>query len=116
MTYDRNMWRWWGVPSGDGSTLAVLAACCESLLHLGDAFDFCVRLLAPHDERAEVAALALAGRRDARAAEPLIAWCAECGPEQRRRGDEPDANAARAALEIFKDDPALMRRLREARP
>jgi hypothetical protein len=114
----------------------VLAACCESLLHVGDAVDFVVRLLAAHDERAEVAALALGNRRDARAFEPLVAWCAACLAEQRNRvgyvalallRSEPATAhllelvrtgelAAAKALAIFKDDPSLAARVREAAP
>jgi hypothetical protein len=118
----------------------VLAACCESLLGLGDGLAFVVRLLAGNDDRAEVAALALGGTRDARASEPLTAWCERCLGEQRRRvgyvalallrdddatarliavmkdGDRDDALAAAKALATFKDDPALRDRVVAAAP
>jgi hypothetical protein len=118
----------------------VLAACFESLLHLGNGVDFALRMLAGHDARAEAAAVALGARRDARATAPLIAWCGAVTQEQRRRvgyvalallRDEPaiahllevvregpraDAVAAAKALSIFKDDPALIARLRSAAP
>jgi hypothetical protein len=118
----------------------VIAACLESLLHLGDALDFCVRLLAAHDDRSEAAALALAGRRDPLALEPLRAWSDSALAEQRRRvgyvalallraeaatehlleavrsGDQIDALAAAKALAIFKDDPAVVAKLRAAAP
>jgi HEAT repeat protein len=118
----------------------VLAACCESLLGLGDALAFVVRLLAAHDDRAEVAALALGGARDPRARAPLVAWCDGCLGEQRRRvgyvalallrddaatvhlvdivrtGEHDDALAAAKALATFKDDPALRARVLAARP
>jgi len=118
----------------------VLAACLESLLHLSDAIDFALRLLPAHDERAEVAVLALGNRRDARAFEPLVAWCADCLPEQRHRvgyvalallridpasahllelvrtAERRDALAAAKALAIFKDDPAAASQLRAAAP
>ena len=66
---------------------AVLAACLESLLVLAReaSYGFVVRLLAAHDERAEVAALALGGGRFAAAFEELAAWCVGCTPEQRHR-------------------------------
>lgn len=116
----------------------VLAACCESLLHLGDAVEFLIRLLAHADGRAEAAALALGGARDARAAAPLVAFCEACTPEQRDRvgylalallrvepatahllevvrdGSAGQARAAGKALATFKEDAALAARLREA--
>ncbi len=119
----------------------VVTACLESLLHVdASAVDFAIRLLPPHDDRAEAAALALGGRRDVRALEPLAAWCSECMAEQRRRvgyvalallrsepataqlldvvreGDRDDAVAAAKALAIFKDDPSLVDRIRDAAP
>jgi len=118
----------------------VLAACFESLLHLGDHVEFVIRMLAARDDRAETAALALGGKRDARAYEPLLAWTHSVLAEQRRRvgyvalallradaatehllsvvksGDKADAIAAAKALAIFKDDPAIAARLREAAP
>ena len=118
----------------------VVAACFESLLHLGDALEFCVRVLGKHDDRAEAAALALGGRRDARACDALLAWTNSALAEQRRRvgyvalalsradaatehllavvrtGEPGDAAAAAKALAIFKDDPALVARLEAAAP
>lgn len=119
---------------------AVLSACLESLFALArDAsYDFVVGLLAAHDERAEVAALALGGARHAAAFEPLTAWCIGATSEQRHRigylalallRAEPatahlleavrsharrDAVAAARALATFKDDPGLVERLRDA--
>jgi hypothetical protein len=119
---------------------AVLSACCEALFALArDAsYDFVVKLLAGHDERAEVAALALGGARLAAAFEPITAWCVGAGLEQRHRigylalallRDEPataylldairshgrrDAVAAARALATFKDDAALIDRIRAA--
>ena len=119
---------------------AVLAACLESLFALArDAsYDFAVKLLAAHDERAEVAALALGGARQAAAFEPLTAWCVGASPEQRGRigylalallRAEPatgylldairshgrrDAVAAARALATFKDDPGLVERIQAA--
>jgi len=118
----------------------VIATCLESLLHLGDAFEFCLQLLAAHDDRAEATALALAGRRDPRAFEPIRAWGDSALAEQRRRvayvalallradaatehlldvvrsGEQADAFAAAKALAIFKDDPAVVAKLRAAVP
>jgi HEAT repeat protein len=117
---------------------AVLSACCEALFALArDAsYDFVVELLA--DERAEVAALALGGARFAAAFEPITAWCIGAGLEQRHRigylalallRAEPatahlldairthgrrDAVAAARALATFKDDAALLERIRAA--
>jgi hypothetical protein len=119
---------------------AVLAACFEAMFSLArDAsFDFVVAQLAAHDERAEVAALALGGTRDAAAVEPLTRWCVGASPEQRHRiaflalallRAEPatehlldairahgrrDAVAAAQALATFKDDPSLLARIRAA--
>lgn len=119
---------------------AVLSACCEALFALArDAsYDFVVELLAAHDERAEVAALALGGARFAAAFEPITAWCIGAGLEQRHRigylalallRAEPatahlldairthgrrDAVAAARALATFKDDAALLERIRAA--
>jgi len=112
---------------------AVLAACLESLFALArDAsYGFVVRLLAAHEERAEVAALALGGGRFAAAAGELAAWCIGCAPEQRHRigylalallrseaataylieaigaHGRLDAVAAARALATFKDDAAV---------
>lgn len=112
---------------------AVLAACLESLFALArDAsYDFVVRLLAAHDERAEVAALALGGGRFAAAADELTGWCIGCAPEQRHRigylalallrteaataylleaistHGRLDAVAAARALATFKDDATV---------
>ncbi|HEY0478123.1 MAG TPA: hypothetical protein VGD37_11430 [Kofleriaceae bacterium] len=119
---------------------AVLSACLESLFALArDATGgFVVRLLAAHDERAEVAALALGGARLATAFDALTGWCLGATPEQRHRigylalallRAEPateylldairsharrDAVAAARALATFKDDPSLAERIRAA--
>ena len=77
----------------------VLAACLESLLHLGDAHDFVVRLLAGHDDRAEAAAIALGARHDPRACEPLVRCCDGVLPEQRRR-------VGYVALALLRSEPA----------
>jgi hypothetical protein len=118
----------------------VLAACAEALLALSrdGAHDFLLGLLADHDERAEVAALALGGARVARAFEPLTAWCTGGAPEQRYRvgylaiallRTEPatgylldairsharaSAAAAARALATFKDDTSLADQIRAA--
>jgi len=115
----------------------VLAACIESLFALArDAsYGFVVRLLAAHDERAEVAALALGGGRFAAAFDDLAAWCIGASPEQRHRigylalallRSDPateylleaiashgrlDAVAAARALSTFKDDTAVAERV-----
>lgn len=118
----------------------VLAACLESVLHLGGAHDFVAGLLARGGERAEAAALALGARRDDRAFEPLVAWCGESLPEPRRRvgyvalallrseraiawlvaivrdGERGDALAAAKALATFKDDRELCARVLAAAP
>jgi len=118
----------------------VLAACLESLFALArDAsYGFVVRLLAAHDERAEVAALALGQGRFAAAFDELAAWCIGCPPEQRHRigylalallrseaataylleaigtHGRLDAVAAARALATFKDDAAVAERVRAA--
>jgi hypothetical protein len=117
----------------------VLTACVESLLQLARdrAPDFLIGLLARHDERAEIAAVALGGARIAAAFEPLVAWCDGGPPAQRHRigylalallrhepatdhllgviRDRPrDAAAAAGALATFKDDAALAERIRAA--
>jgi hypothetical protein len=117
----------------------VLTACVESLLQLsrGGAERFLVSLLARHDERAEIAAIALGGARATDAFDALAAWCGGCLPAQRHRigylalallRHEPateyllevvrerprDAVAAAGALATFKDDAALGERIREA--
>jgi len=119
---------------------AVLAACLESLFSIArDAtYPFAVRLLAEHDERAEVCVLALGGARMAAAFEPLTSWCIGASPEQRHRigylalallRADPatdylldairshgrlDAIAAARALATFKDDATLVERIRAA--
>jgi hypothetical protein len=119
---------------------AVLAACFEALFALArDAsYEFAVAQLAAHDERAEVAVLALGGARLAAACEPITAWCIGASPEQRHRigylalallRSEPatiylldairghggrDAVAAAQALATFKDDAALAERIEAA--
>ena len=117
----------------------VLTACIEALLQLsrGRAESFLVDLLARHDERAEIAAIALGGARISSAFEPLAAWCSGCLPAQRHRigylalallRHEPaiehllevirerprDAVAAARALATFKDDTVLGERIRAA--
>ncbi|TMQ24558.1 MAG: hypothetical protein E6J90_07730 [Deltaproteobacteria bacterium] len=124
---------------GDGEP-AVLAACLEAMFHLArdPSYRFAIELLAAHDERAEVAALALGGARFADAFEPLTAWCIGATSEQRHRigylalallRAEPataylldairshgrrDAVAAARALATFKDDAGLIERIRDA--
>jgi len=119
---------------------AVLSACCEALFALArDAsYDFVVGLLAAHDQRGEVAALALGGARFAAAVEPLTAWCVGADPEQRHRigylalallradpatgylldaiaaHGRRDAVAAARALATFKHDAGLVERIRDA--
>jgi HEAT repeat protein len=118
----------------------VLAACIESLFALAReaSYAFVVRLLGAHDERAEVAALALGGARFADAFDVLTAWCIGCAPEQRHRigylalallRSEPatehlleairthgrlDAVAAARALATFKEDESIAERVRAA--
>jgi hypothetical protein len=115
----------------------VLAACLESLLSLArDAsYGFVVKLLAAHDERAEVAALALGGGRFAEAFDALTGWCVGCAPEQRHRvgylalallrapaataylldaigsHGPADAVAAASALATFKDDASMVEQI-----
>jgi hypothetical protein len=119
---------------------AVLAACFEALFALAReaTYDFAVAQLAAHDERAEVAVLALGGARLAAACEPITAWCIGASPEQRHRigylalallRSEPataylleavqghgrrDAVAAAQALATFRDDAALVERIQAA--
>jgi hypothetical protein len=119
---------------------AVLAACIEALFALArDAsYGFVVRLLAAHDERAEVAALALGGGRFADAVDVLADWCIGCTPEQRHRigylalallrapaataylldaigsHGRLDAIAAARALATFKDDAAVAEQVHAA--
>jgi hypothetical protein len=118
----------------------VLSACLEALFSLArePSYDFVVRLLAAHDERAEVAALALGGARMAAALEVLTAWCVGSLPEQRHRvgylaiallrtpaateylleairsHGRADAVAAARALATFKDDAAVVAQIRAA--
>jgi hypothetical protein len=79
----------------------VLAACAESLLSLSrdGAHDFLLAFLDDHDDRAEVAALALGGARVAAAFEPLVAWCTGARPEQRHR-------VGYLAIALLRADPA----------
>ncbi len=109
----------------------VLAACVEALLandrdeHLA----FLLGLLAAHDQRAEIVALALGGAR--MAGDALAAWCDAARPEQRQRvayvalallrdaaanaklleairtRNKADAIAAARALATFKDDKVI---------
>lgn len=118
----------------------VLAACVESLLALArdESYDFLVGLLAAHDDRAEVVALALGGARIAAAFEPIRAWCVGASAEQRHRvgylaiallRSEPataylldairsnaraGAIAAAKALATFRDDTAVVDQIRAA--
>jgi HEAT repeat protein len=118
----------------------VLAACFEALFALArDAtYDFAVAQLAAHDERAEVAVLALGGARLAEACAPITAWCIGASPEQRhgigylalallrsepataylldavRDHGRRDAVAAAKALATFRDDAALVERIQAA--
>lgn len=118
----------------------VLAACIESLFDLArDAsYSFVLRLLAEHDQRAEVAALALGGARMAAAFDALTSWCMGATSEQRHRigylalallRADPatdylldaigshgplDAIAAARALATFKDDTTVVDRVRTA--
>jgi hypothetical protein len=127
------------VLTGDAEA-EVLAACLESLFSLArDAsYEFAVGLLAAHDERAEVAALALGGGRFADAFAPLSAWCIGATSEQRHRigylalallradaataylldairsHGRLDALAAARALSTFHSDVALADQVRAA--
>jgi hypothetical protein len=118
----------------------VASACIESLFALArdGSYDFVVGLLAGHDERAEVAALALGSARFAQAFEPLTAWCTGARPEQRhvvgylalallrsepatgylleaiRSHGAADALAAARALATFKEDASVAERVRAA--
>lgn len=119
---------------------AVLSACIESLFALArdDSYPFVVALLSGHDDRAEVAALALGGSRIAAAFEELTRWCIGCKPEQRHRvgylalallrtdaandyllaaigsHGAADAIAAARALATFKDDAGVAERVQLA--
>jgi HEAT repeat protein len=118
----------------------VLSACIEALFALArDAsYGFVVRLLAAHDERAEVAALALGGARFPEAADVLTRWCIGATAEQRHRvgylalallrndaataylldairaHGRIDAVAAARALATFKDDATVGDQIRAA--
>ena len=117
--------------------VAVLAPCFESLLALAkdDALGFIDRFLGAHDERAEVAIVALGTSHLAAALPRIAAWTERALAEQRRRvgylalallrlepataqlldlvatGHDADAIAAAAALATFRDDPTLRARL-----
>ncbi len=118
----------------------VLAACAESMLSLArdSSAAFLTRMLGEHDERGEVAALALGGARIAEAFPALQAWCVGAAGEQRHRvgylalallrsdaataylldairdHGKLDALAAATALATFKDDAVLRDQAREA--
>jgi hypothetical protein len=118
----------------------VLAACLESMMSLAraSACELARKLLRGHDERAEVAALALGGAREADAFEALVSWCIGAPTEQRyrvgylalallrsdranahlldaiRHHGKHDALAAARALATFRDDPGLADQAREA--
>lgn len=118
----------------------VLAACVESLLALAkdESYDFLAGLLAGHDPRAEVVALALGGARIAAAFEPIAAWCLGATPDQRdrvgylaiallrteagtaylldaiRSNARAGAVAAAKALATFRDDAAVVDQVRAA--
>ena len=122
------------------SDTAELGSCAETLLGIarGEALPMLTKLLAAHDERAEVIALALGASRLAAAYPVLAAWSARCLGEQRARvgylalallrhddatadllalvadGEHDEAIGAARALATFKDDPALASRLAEA--
>jgi HEAT repeat protein len=111
----------------------VVAACLEALLRLSgqDALGFVGEFLGPHDERAEIAALALGGSRLPGAFAVLDAWRGACFARQRhsvaylalallrddratatlvdivRTGEPGDAVAAARALSTFAADPAV---------
>jgi hypothetical protein len=118
----------------------VLSAAIESLFSLAReaSYEFVVRLLRGHGERAEVAALALGSARFAAAFDALTAWCIGASLEQRHRigylalallrtdpatdylldairsHGRADAVAAARALATFKDDAAIAERVRAA--
>jgi hypothetical protein len=115
----------------------VLAACLESLFALArePSYGFVVALLAAHDERAEVAALALGAGRFAEAFDALTGWCIGAAPQQRHRvgylalallrapaateylldavrsHGRLDAVAAAGALATFKDDASVVEQI-----
>lgn len=119
---------------------AVLSACIESMFALAReaSYGFVVKLLAGHDERAEVAALALGSGRFAAAFDAVVSWCVGCAPEQRHRigylalalmrapaateylldairsHGRADAVAAARALATFKDDASVVAQIRAA--
>lgn len=118
----------------------VLSACCASLLALArdESSEFCIRLLADQDVRAEAAALALGSARVVGVTRALVTWSERCTPEQRGRvaylalallrtddatahlieivktAARRDALAAARALATFKDDPGVAKQLRAA--
>ena len=118
----------------------VVAACFESLLTLtGErARDFIAGFLESHDDRSELAVLALATSRLDETLPPILLWCERALPEQRgrvgylalalmrrddatahllqviERGAPRDAIAAGRALATFKDDPAVRTQLAAA--
>ena len=118
----------------------VLAACVASMLVLAPrgALPFVTSLLVGDDDRSTAAALGLAERRAAGAAPALLDWCQRISAATRARvgylalallrddaatdhllgrvtdGARADAIAAIAALATFRDDPALVARLRAA--
>ncbi|HEX4420725.1 MAG TPA: HEAT repeat domain-containing protein [Kofleriaceae bacterium] len=124
-----------GDPEGE-----VLAACLESLVALAReaSYGFMLRLLAGHDERAEVAALTLGGGRFTEAFDALSAWCIGATTDQRHRigylalallradpateylleairtHGKLDALAAARALSTFKEDATLGDQVRDA--
>jgi hypothetical protein len=112
----------------------------ESLLALAkdESYDFLVELLAAHDARAEVVALALGGARIPAAFAPIAGWCVGATPDQRHRvgylaiallrsepataylldairsNARPGAVAAAKALATFRDDTALVAQIHAA--
>lgn len=118
----------------------VLSACLESLFALAReaSYPFVLGMLGEHDDRAEVAALALGGARFPDAVEPLINWCIGAAAEQRyrigylalallrtdaatdylldaiRSRGAADALAAANALATFKEDAAVAEQARAA--
>ncbi len=116
----------------------VESACLDSLLSIArdSSIEFIVRLLDGHDDRAELAALALGGTRDARALEPLLLYAQTVRGSRAtaylaiallrldaatatllgrvRTSGRADALDAARALATFRDDPIALRDLKAA--
>ncbi|HET9482661.1 MAG TPA: hypothetical protein VFO79_01785 [Xanthomonadales bacterium] len=125
--------------AGDDDEPEVLAQCFDSLFALApeSSTTFAIQMLG-RPALAEAAAIALGSHRASEAFEPLVAWCAGCKPEQRRRvgyvaiallrsdggnawlvetirnASHDDAIAAAKALATFKDYAAVGDSLRTA--